>query len=381
MKGLHKKIIIISTEFPPGPGGIGSHAYSLTEALSNKGWEMDVFTCGDYSSKQTIVDFDRKQSFKIHRFRRKGWLTYFYRLYDVAHYIRKQRGGEIVIVSGKFSLWIGLWLRLRFFYRDLHILGILHGSEVNLPGLLGKKFTHLSMMACNQLVAVSHYTASIIPAWIRKSKNISIIPNGIDCQRMDRKLTESVPLNLQGSPILLTVGGVTPRKGQHRVIRALPEIIRSYPQACYHIVGLPIYQKQFEELAIQCGVQEHIVFHGVCPTWEKLTEYYKAADLFMLLSENQKNGDVEGFGIVALEAVFFSLPVIGATGCGIDDAIDDGRSGILVNGDNATEICNAMTKILADKSSFKQRSKVWAEQHDWNIVIEDFIRILPPTKA
>jgi len=44
-------------------------------------------------------------------------------------------------------------------------------------------------------------------------------------------------------------------------------------------------------------------------------------------------------------------------------------------------ICNAMTKILADKSSFKQRSKVWAEQHDWNIVIEDFIRILPPTKA
>ena len=175
MKGLHKKIIIISTEFPPGPGGIGSHAYSLTEALSNKGWEMDVFTCGDYSSKQTIVDFDRKQSFKIHRFRRKGWLTYFYRLYDVAHYIRKQRGGEIVIVSGKFSLWIGLWLRLRFFYRDLHILGILHGSEVNLPGLLGKKFTHLSMMACNQLVAVSHYTASINSEWNRLSTNGSEI--------------------------------------------------------------------------------------------------------------------------------------------------------------------------------------------------------------
>ena len=359
MKGLHKKIIIISTEFPPGPGGIGSHAYSLTEALSNKGWEMDVFTCGDAPEA------------------RCG-----YRNPTLSSILAVSKGGgKIVIVSGKFSLWIGLWLRLRFFYRDLHILGILHGSEVNLPGLLGKKFTHLSMMACNQLVAVSHYTASIIPAWIRKSKNISIIPNGIDCQRMDRKLTESVPLNLQGSPILLTVGGVTPRKGQHRVIRALPEIIRSYPQACYHIVGLPIYQKQFEELAIQCGVQEHIVFHGVCPTWEKLTEYYKAADLFMLLSENQKNGDVEGFGIVALEAGFFSLPVIGATGCGIDDAIDDGRSGILVNGDNATEICNAMTKILADKSSFKQRSKVWAEQHDWNIVIEDFIRILPPTKA
>lgn len=105
MKGLHKKIIIISTEFPPGPGGIGSHAYSLTEALSNKGWEMDVFTCGDYSSKQTIVDFDRKQSFKIHRFRRKGWLTYFYRLYDVAHYIRKQGGGGKLLSYQENSLF------------------------------------------------------------------------------------------------------------------------------------------------------------------------------------------------------------------------------------------------------------------------------------
>ena len=56
MKGLHKKIIIISTEFPPGPGGIGSHAYSLTEALSNKGWEMDVFTCGDYSMGKQCKD-------------------------------------------------------------------------------------------------------------------------------------------------------------------------------------------------------------------------------------------------------------------------------------------------------------------------------------
>ena len=150
--------------------------------------------------------------------------------YMMSRTISVSKGGEIVIVSGKFSLWIGLWLRLRFFYRDLHILGILHGSEVNLPGLLGKKFTHLSMMACNQLVAVSHYTASIIPAWIRKSKNISIIPNGIDCQRMDRKLTESVPLNLQRSPILLTVGGVTPRKGQHRVIRALPRLFGLIPK-------------------------------------------------------------------------------------------------------------------------------------------------------
>lgn len=104
MKGLHKKIIIISTEFPPGPGGIGSHAYSLTEALSNKGWEMDVFTCGDYSSKQTIVDFDRKQSFKIHRFRRKGWLTYFIG-YMMSHTISVSKGGGKLLSYQENSLF------------------------------------------------------------------------------------------------------------------------------------------------------------------------------------------------------------------------------------------------------------------------------------
>lgn len=104
MKGLHKKIIIISTEFPPGPGGIGSHAYSLTEALSNKGWEMDVFTCGDYSSKQTIVDFDRKQSFKIHRFRRKGWLTYFIG-YMMSRTISVSKGGGKLLSYQENSLF------------------------------------------------------------------------------------------------------------------------------------------------------------------------------------------------------------------------------------------------------------------------------------
>lgn len=106
MKGLHKKIIIISTEFPPGPGGIGSHAYSLTEALSNKGWEMDVFTCGDYSAKQTIVDFDRKQSFKIHRFRRKGWLTYFSFIgYMMSRTISVSKGGGKLLSYQENSLF------------------------------------------------------------------------------------------------------------------------------------------------------------------------------------------------------------------------------------------------------------------------------------
>jgi len=109
---------------------------------------------------------------------------------------------------------------------------------------------------------------------------ISIIPNGIDCQRMDRKLTESVPLNLQRSPILLTVGGVSPKSDILHGTLYAPALHTEWltPRIVF---GKSVIQRYGNKL--------HIVFHGVCPTWEKLTEYYKAADLFMLLSENQKN--------------------------------------------------------------------------------------------
>ena len=71
---MKNKILIISSEFPPGPGGIGSHAFNLSDGLSKRGYEVIINTKSDYVDKYQEDLFDIKFSYKIYRFRRKKHL-------------------------------------------------------------------------------------------------------------------------------------------------------------------------------------------------------------------------------------------------------------------------------------------------------------------
>jgi phosphatidylinositol alpha-1,6-mannosyltransferase len=202
------------------------------------------------------------------------------------------------------------------------------------------------------------------------NRKVDIIPNGIDSTD-DKK--SPIKVKLEGYPKLITVGHVSPRKGQHRVIQALPVLIEKFPNLTYHIVGRPVNQKSLENLALELGVVGNIIFHGRVKDHNNLRGYYEEADVFMLLSENQENGDVEGFGIVALEANLFGLPVVGAKFCGVEDAVLDGKSGYLVDGNNVAEISNAVERAVANKDWLFSCSKQWAERHDWRIIVKQYI--------
>jgi phosphatidylinositol alpha-1,6-mannosyltransferase len=106
---------------------------------------------------------------------------------------------------------------------------------------------------------------------------------------------------------------------------------------------------------------------------EELAMAYKTADVFIMLSENQTDGDVEGFGIAILEANYFGLPAIGAKGCGIEDAIQSGLNGELVDGNNELEITDSVKKILENKTNYTYQLSGWVKKHDWNILIEKFL--------
>ena len=367
------KVLVISTEFPPGPGGIGHHAYSLCNALHQQSRTITVLTPADYTDAKSTEAFDQQQPYAVLRFPRKGWRTYFLRLHLTHRAIRDIQPDHIIL-TGKFSLWIGSYLKL--FFPDIPTMAILHGSEVNLPNRLLRRFTHYAINTADQIVAVSKFTASLLPAFIKDNRTIAIIPNGIETDELNTYLTNS-EVTLNGTPALLTVGHVSPRKGQHRVIKALPAVLKVYPNAHYHIVGRPIYASQLTALAQQLGVEDHVTFHGVVKNHRDLGNYYAAADIFMLLSENQPNGDVEGFGIVALEANYFGLPVIGAKYCGVEDAVNDGSSGYLVDANNPKEIVEAVSLHDRHKEGLKAGSRIWAEQHNWKEIIVQYLNLLP----
>ena len=362
---MNKEILIVVTEFPPGPGGIGSHAFSMARALCAKGFSITIVAPADYVTEDEVVDFDQRQDFTIVRYNRAERFHYLKRFRVAARHIKPN-----VILSGKFALWIGFWLGIRF--RKINRIAILHGSEVRPSNIFDKVMTHLSIASMSNVVAVSSFTKSLIPKWTIKNKNVSIVPNGINPEEFGDGAGK---IKLKGSPRLLTVGNVTPRKGQHRVIKSLPEILNKYPNAHYHIVGLPTYKNEFLQLAQSLGVDQAITFHGKIQRREDLYRYYCSSDVFMILSENQKNGDCEGFGIVVLEAGYFDLPSIGATGSGIVDAIDDSKSGYLVDGNDTKGICEALDKVMQNKDYLRKAARAFAIAHDWNIIINDIIKL------
>jgi phosphatidylinositol alpha-1,6-mannosyltransferase len=359
-----KKILLISSEFPPGPGGIGYHAYSLCVSLFENGFKIVVMSPADFVSNNEVEVFDKIQKFEIIRYPRIGWRTYFQRFKITYDYLKNNQIDRMIL-TGKFSLWQG-WL-IKLIFKNQKTMAIMHGSEVNLKNPFLRKFTHQSINAADSLVAVSTFTKEILPNWIKSKREIQVIPNGIF---LGKKINVQIEFHLTGFPKLITVGHVSQRKGQHRVIKALPALIQLYPDIQYHVVGRPVTQEKLKKLADELGVKEHIQFHGRIKNHADLSLFYSCADIFMLLSENQCDGDVEGYGIVALEANEHGLPVIGAKFCGVEDAVDNGISGYLVDGNNVAEICKAVVKCIEEKERLAAGSKVWAEKHQWKEIVK-----------
>lgn len=374
-KTLNKRnIVIISSEFPPGPGGIGHHAFSLAKALVGEGFAVKALSAADYATQDEVLDFDRSQSFEIHRYPRfGGWYGYFVRLWMTFKHLPKS-DIKMAILTGKFSLWQGLLIKI--FFPKIRTLAILHGSEINLASRFLRWITHRSIFSADILVPVSHFTKSLLPQWIlQRHRFIQVVPNGIDTT-FQGKWKESNSLSLEGYPRLLTVGHVSPRKGQHRVIKALPKLISVLPDLHYHMVGRPIDQYILMDLARRLGVEHHITFHGRVPEHSNLLAYYSQADVFMLLSENQADGDVEGFGIVALEANQLGVPVVGSKYCGVEEAVYHMHSGYLVDGGSSDEILEGVEFCLANREKLQEGMASWVDQHQWVTIVKQYKKLL-----
>jgi phosphatidylinositol alpha-1,6-mannosyltransferase len=122
-------------------------------------------------------------------------------------------------------------------------------------------------------------------------------------------------------------------------------------------------------------VTSYITFHGSIDDRE-LKQKLVASDIFIMLSSEDESGDVEGFGIAILEANALGVPAIGSINCGIEDAINNFDSGVLVDFENTTQIEKAIKTILLNKNKYQVSSVKWAQQHDWSSVVKSYIALL-----
>ena len=178
-------------------------------------------------------------------------------------------------------------------------------------------------------------------------------------------------LELRGRQVLLSVGRLVHRKGQDKLLQALPEILLKHPDLVLLIVGVGPRQKKLELLVKRYQLSDYVRFVGRV-TYDKLPEYFRLADLFVMPSRSRFFGlEVEGLGIVYLEASASGIAVLAGKSGGAPDAVQDGRTGVIVDGRKVQQIASVVSQLLDNPQHLIQlgaAGRAWTEESwDWPI--------------
>lgn len=225
--------------------------------------------------------------------------------------------------------------------------------------------------SAKKLICVSSFTQKEILKKIQL-ENTLVINNGVNYKKF--QTTQSIN---QKNKTIISVGTLVSRKGYHISIPAIAEVSQEYPNLKYYIIGNQqnsSYFKQLKELVNKYNLEKNIVFlEGISDA--DLVKIYHQADLFLLTPINLAGYKFEGFGQVYLEAGACSKPAIGTTGCGVEDAIQDGYNGLLVPQNNIPATSQAIKKILSNQNLAQrlgQNGQKLARQSDWSYVFKKY---------
>jgi phosphatidylinositol alpha-1,6-mannosyltransferase len=251
-----------------------------------------------------------------------------------------------IIDDGHLGVWLKRWLRLPF-------LVYAHGNDILrvLQDVWPRERTQLQ--AADRIVANSRFTAGLVEQAGVDPRRIHVIHPGCDAERFrprpaDPALRERLLGPRAGGRVVLTVANLVERKGHDMVIQALPEIIRRIPDTTYLVAGDGPYRDTLDHLARAAGVRNRVVFAGRVEA-DDLPAVYALSDVFVMPSRvRPAECDVEGFGLVFLEANACGKPVIGGRTGGIPEAIVDGETGFLVDPESRADIAERLLTILSD---------------------------------
>lgn len=376
-----KRVLIVATEFPPGPGGIGTHAYELARHLSRRGWAVSVLASQDYASRAETEAFNAAQPFRVASWIRPrlGPLRGLGRVAALRALLRKDVP-DVVVASGSRAV-LAAAATCRASGAPLVAVG--HGTEFGARGVRRIALRHAFRRAA-AVVLVSEYTRRLFLEFDRRAADPQVIPNGADPERFRVLPQEEVArrrseLGIPEGRWLVTVGNVTPRKGQEVVVRALPAIVRLVPDARYVAIGLPTDGERVARVAAECGVADRVHLTGrLAP--ELVTAALNACELFVLVSRRTAAGDVEGYGIAVVEAALCGRPSLVSRGSGLEEAIVDGETGISVPSDDPAATAAAAAALLGDdgrrrRMGERARERALAEQ-TWDRRVERYDALL-----
>ena len=229
-----------------------------------------------------------------------------------------------------------------------------HGEEI--PQLDRFKYQPLIRnriyLNADTVIAASEFTRNnLMKLGVPEGRICKIVP-GVDFARfrpMPRRADLIELYGLQGKTIILTVARLVPRKGHQAAIEAFAQVCHEFPDAHYLIVGRGPEEPRLRQMVQGAGLNQRVTFAGYVAA-EQLPDIYNLCDMMLMANRQEEDGDVEGFGIVFLEANAVGKPAIGGRTGGAAEAIAEGYTGFLVNPDDPQEIAGILRRLLADSA-------------------------------
>jgi phosphatidyl-myo-inositol dimannoside synthase len=357
-----RKTLVVTNDFPPRQGGIQSFVHELT--LRQPAGSMVVYA-SDYAGS---ARFDAAQPFPVVR-HPTGLL--------VPTPAARARILRTMHEHGCTAAWFGASAPLGLLAPALRAAGAerivasTHGHEVGWAGLPGGRQALRRIGAsCDVVTYLGEYTRRRIAGAFGPRATLRQLPPGVDVDTFHPGVDGTAVRErhgLSGRPVIVCVSRLVPRKGQDTLIRALPAVRRAVPDATLLIVGRGRYLDELTALARRFGVAEHVVLTGGVP-YAELPAHYAAGDVFAMPCRTRRAGmDVEGLGIVYLEASAVGLPVVAGDSGGAPDAVRDGETGYVVPGGHEAALVGRLVPLLQDadlRSRLGTAGRAWVER-DW----------------
>ena len=379
-----RPLLLVTNDLGPRAGGIETFILGLLMEISHHGIPGDqivIYTSsqpGDRAFDQELFD---KHGIVVIRDRAKILLPSPRVNRDVIKVMRTYKS-QIVWFGAAAPLgWMSGALRRAGVER---IVTLSHGHEV----WWSKVFPFSLIMRrigsnVDVLTYLGEFTRDAIRPALGDHPRLVHIAPGIDTEHFtpgvkSQELLES--FGLTEKKIIVSVGRLVHRKGQDRLIEAMPKILKAIPNAYLFMIGEGPYKRELEKLVAKHNLAQHVRFVGRL-NYSQLPEHIRMGDVFAMPSRSRFFGlEVEGLGIVYLEASACGLPVVAGQSGGAPDAVLEGKTGLVVDGTDINEVARACVEILSDLDNAKKMGlagRSWIESDwDWKIWGKRFAELL-----
>ncbi len=341
---LVQRTLLVTNDFPPRAGGIQSYVLALAQRLPAD--SLVVYA----PSWPGAAEFDARQPFPVYR--HPGSLM-------LPGTAVRSRAVELIREHRIAAVWYGAAAPLGLLTPALRGDGVVrsvactHGHEVGWSMLPGARRALRRIGQVNDVLTfVSRYARRRISSALGPMAALEYLPPGVLTQtyRPDPGARAAIRrrYGVGDAPLVLSVSRLVARKGQDALIRAATRIREVAPDARMLLVGDGADRARLAGLIDRLGLGREIQLTGAVP-WAELPAHYAAADVFAMPCRTRGLGlDVEGLGLVFLEAAASGLPVVAGRSGGAPETVQEGRTGTVVDGRDVTAVATAVADLLVD---------------------------------